>query len=138
MERQYKLLIVDDDTEFLNLYSRFFSDRNFIVDTAKDGEEGLAKVRDHDFDVAIIDIQLSKKDGLELARHIQLEGIDTSVIIVTGYGSREEAIKAVNYGVEAWFDKANVNMNELVDKTRQLAQVIPPAEMRRILSVIPD
>lgn len=134
MERQYKILMVDDEQEFLEVYSQQFTRRGFIVETATDGLAGLEKLRQDEFDVAIIDILMPKMNGVELAGHIQAEEIDTSVIIMTGHGERDEAVTAINYGVEAWFDKQSINASTLVQRVRELAQVIPPEEMRRILS----
>lgn len=134
MERQYKILMVDDEQEFLEVYSQQFTRRGFIVDTAADGLAGLEKLRQDEFDVAIIDILMPKMNGIELVGRIQAEEIDTSVIIMTGHGERDEAVSAINYGVEAWFDKQSIDASTLVQRVRELAQVIPPEEMRRILS----
>lgn len=126
--------MVDDEQEFLEVYSQQFTRRGFIVDTAADGLAGLEKLRQDEFDVAIIDILMPKMNGIELVGRIQAEEIDTSVIIMTGHGERDEAVSAINYGVEAWFDKQSIDASTLVQRVRELAQVIPPEEMRRILS----
>lgn len=138
MERPIKLLIVDDESQIRETYGEFFAKRRFDVDVASDGEEGLRKLREAVFDVAIVDIRMPKMDGGELTRHVAEEGIDTSLIILTGHGEKEDAIKAINLGVEAWFEKATVNMDELLQRVSELAEVIPLDEVRRILSAIPE
>jgi DNA-binding response OmpR family regulator len=138
MERPIKLLIVDDESQIRETYGEFFAKRGFDVDVASDGEEGLSRLREDVFDVAIVDIRMPKMDGGELARHVSEEGIDTSLIILTGHGEKEDAIKAINLGVEAWFEKAAINMDELLQRVSELAEVIPLDEVRRILSAIPE
>ena len=138
MERQIRLLIVDDESQIRETYSDYFSRRGFDVETAADGEKGLHKLREGAFDVAIMDIRMPTMDGIALARHAVEEGIDTSLIVLTGHGGKEEAIQAINLGVDAWFEKTTVKMETLQKKVTELAQVIPLDEVRRILSAIPD
>jgi len=57
MERQYKLLIVDNDNNILTTYRDSFTKLGFIVNTAQDGKEGLDKLRIDEFDIAIVEIQ---------------------------------------------------------------------------------
>jgi len=138
MERKIKLLIVDDESQIRATYGEFFEKRGFDVELASDGQEGLSKLRQGEFDVAIVDIRMPKMDGGKLAERVVEEGIDTSLIILTGYGEKEDAIRAVNLGVGGWFEKATVKMDDLLHKVDELAQVIPLDEVRRILSAIPE
>jgi len=138
MERNYKIIIIDDEKGILSTYKEYFDKRGFIVDTACDGSEGFEKLSEGEFDVAIIDIKMPKMDGIELTGKIREKGIDTSLIILTGHGGEEEAINAVNLGVDAWFGKAEIEMNKLLDKVKELSEGVPLDEIRRLLSVIPD
>ena len=139
MNRQLKLLIVDDENQILATYKSFFDKRGFLVETATNGEEGLAKLRGGEFDVAIVDILMPKMDGLTLVEKVSQEGIDTSIIILTGHGEKEHAVKAINLGiVEAWFEKATIRMNDLFEKVKSVGEVIPIDEVRRILSKLPE
>ncbi|MDM8529629.1 response regulator [Anaerolineales bacterium HSG25] len=138
MEQIYNVLIVDDELGFLEKYSDILRRRGFEVQTAQNGLDGLEKLRQDQFDVAILDIRMPKMDGIEIARLIQVEDIDTGVIVVTGHGERNEAVKALNYGVDAWFDKSRLDMGQFVDKVRQVAEVMSPEEIHHILSAIPE
>ena len=88
MEKQYKLLIVDDETGILDVYRQYFVKREFIVDIAHNGLEGLKKLNANEYDVAIIDIRMPKMDGITLAQKVRETGIDTSIIILTGHGDK--------------------------------------------------
>jgi DNA-binding response OmpR family regulator len=135
MESQYKLLIIDDDEETRNIYREFFTDEGFFVDTAADGIEGLEKLLHNEFDVAIVDIKMPKMDGIEMIRQaLTNDRVGASMIILTGHGDREEAVQAVNIGVEAWFDKLNLNMAQLLKRVNELAEVIPIETVRQVLT----
>jgi DNA-binding response OmpR family regulator len=138
MERKIKLLIVDDESGIRATFGEFFEKRGFDVELASDGDQGLDKLREGEFDVAIVDIRMPGMGGSELARHVVEEGIDTSLIILTGHGEKEDAIQAINLGVGGWFEKTTVKMDDLLQKVNELAQVIPLDEVRRILSTIPE
>lgn len=136
MEEQItRLLIVDDEQEIRNTYSEYFQKRGIDVATASSGEEGLQILRNEVFDVAIVDISMpGGMSGIELARYVDEEGIDTSLIILTGHGDKDDAIAAINVGVEGWFEKSSVKMKDLERAVYEAAQVIPLDEVRRILS----
>lgn len=138
MERQYKLLIVDDESGIRDEYSGFFEDRGFIVETAKDGQDGLESLRKGEFDVAIVDIKMPRLDGLKMIKQAKAEGIETSMIIITGHGERHDAIQAIKAGVEDWFDKSEVVLDTLKERVIQAAQILSLDEIQQILSGIPD
>ncbi len=137
MERRYKILLVDDEPDILSTYTEYFEKRNFLVDTACDGVEGFEKLSQGEFDVAIIDILMPKITGIEMLRRARQAGFDTSMIILTGHGGEEEAIEAINIGVDAWFSKSSVKPSELLAKVTELAEGMPLDEIRQILSAIP-
>lgn len=138
MERTIKLLIVDDESQIRETYGEFFTKRGLAVELAADGEEGLRKLREGEFDVALVDIRMPKLDGIELARHVIEEGIDTSLIVLTAHGDKEDAIRALNLGVDGWFEKATIHMDDLLQRVNELAEVIPLQEVQQILSAIPE
>ena len=138
MDRQYKLLIVDDENVSLEIYSDYFKKRGYIVAVAENGIEGLDKLRQDEFDAAIVDIQMPKMNGIEMIKRMREEGIDTDTIILTGHGDREDAITALNLGVSAWFEKSSIDMNKLRQRVEEICEIMPLEEVRQILSAIPD
>ncbi|MCS6836992.1 MAG: response regulator [Anaerolineae bacterium] len=136
-QRRYTLLVVDDEQQMRSTLESYFSKRNFLVQTAQDGEEAWQKVQAQEFDVAIVDIRMPRLDGIELAQRIRKDGYDTSIIIITGHGDRDEAIKALNIGVDRWVDKSSLDMGELHEIAVQLAEGVSLDQVKRILSVLP-
>ena len=138
IERQYSLLIVDDETEICNTYRDYFVKRGFQVETALNGQEGLEKLRTGEFDVAIVDLLMPKMKGLDMIRQAREEGINTDIIILTGHGERDEAVESINLEVNGWFDKSGIEMPKLLKKVKELSEGIPIYQIRQILSAIPE
>ena len=67
----FKILIVEDDAKTADFVERAFRQDGFATVVARDGEEALDRVRVGDFDVAVVDILLPKRDGLSLIREIR-------------------------------------------------------------------
>jgi DNA-binding response OmpR family regulator len=140
MERQYKLLIVDDENDILTTYRKTFTNQGFIVETAQDGEEGLKKLRTDEFDIAIVDIKIPKIGGIEVARHADEEGINTDLIMVSdvGEGTRSDVIAAIKAHVCDWFDKSGTEISDLLKRVKELAMGVSPEDIKRIVSLIPE
>jgi DNA-binding response OmpR family regulator len=127
MAHRYTLLLVDDEQDFLDEIKSYFEKREFTVTTALSGEDGLAKLRQQVFDVALIDLCMPQMSGLELIQKINDELIPVSIAIITGHGGETEAVAALNMGgiVHAWFTKGSYDMAELYQRVKSLAQVVP-------------
>lgn len=138
IERQYSLLIVDDETDICETYRDYFLKRGFQVEIAKDGQEGLEKLRTGEFDVAIVDLLMPKMKGLDMIRQAREEGINTDIIVLTAHGERNEAVESINLEVNGWFDKPGIEMPKLLKKVKELSAGIPLYQIRQILSAIPE
>jgi DNA-binding response OmpR family regulator len=137
MERQYKLLLIDKDDNFRTTCRDYFAQHGFLVDTAGDGEEGLKKLQTDEADVTLMDLRLPKLDGLDLARYVNEEGINTEVIILTADGDRTDAVAAIKAHVCDWFDKGGLEMSKLLTRVGEVSGMIPPEKIRKLLSLMP-
>ncbi|MCP4699931.1 MAG: response regulator [Gammaproteobacteria bacterium] len=137
MENQYRVLIVDDEDAILQPYQEFFTEYGFDVEIAQNGREGLEKLRDGEFDVAIVDIKMPVMNGMEMIRCARAEDIDTDMILLTGHGGEKEAVEALNLGAAHWIYKHAVDMSKLKDKVIELTEG-SLEEVRRLLSSIPE
>jgi two-component system response regulator ResD len=66
-----KLLVVDDEELIRNVIKEYATVEGYLVDDAKDGDEAIDKVYDHDYDVVIMDIMMPNTDGFEAAKEIK-------------------------------------------------------------------
>jgi CheY-like chemotaxis protein/sugar-specific transcriptional regulator TrmB len=104
-QRSYRVLIIDDDTEILRVFSKILQLEGFITETAANGQEALTKAKGSFFDVFLIDIRLPDMEGTEILGELQKSDPTSVKIMVSGQPSTENAIKALNSGANAFFTK---------------------------------
>jgi len=80
----FSILVVDDDDDVRAVLTRYLKRRGYIVDSAADGEEALAAVREHDPDLMLLDIYLPKMSGLDVLYAMQGERLHTRTIALSG------------------------------------------------------
>ena len=98
------ILIIDDDEKIRDLLKQYLKNNNFFVSTAinaSDAEEKLTIIK---FDLAIIDIMMPGKDGLQLTKEIR-EKIDLPIILLTAKGEPEDRVRGLELGAEDYLPK---------------------------------
>jgi DNA-binding response OmpR family regulator len=115
------ILIVDDDREFLKSLSEILESQGFDVDVAETGKEAIEKSKDHYYNLALLDVRLPDMDGTDLLGLIDGHLPKTVKIIVTGYPSVENAVKALNLAADAYVTKP-ASPRELVKTIKQKLQ----------------
>jgi DNA-binding NtrC family response regulator len=94
-----RLLLVDDEMDFLESASKALSRRGFAVETAADGETALEILDERSFDIAVIDIKMPGIDGIELFHKIKHRMPNLPVVILTGHGTVQQAFETSKDGV---------------------------------------
>jgi DNA-binding NtrC family response regulator len=117
---KYKLLVIDDEQEILDSFQNYFGKRQFEVETANNGTEGLNKLLTGKFDAAIVDLRMPGLDGMQVIEQAMEYQVPTSFIVLTGHGELPDAIKAINHDVEGWFAKGNLDMKDIYQRTLAL------------------
>ena len=97
--------IVDDEQQILDILSGLISDLNFAVKTFKSAKELLAEVEDDAPDVILSDIKMPEMSGDQLIKEIRNKDIDTPVIFISGYISKEVMLEALSYGAYGFIEK---------------------------------
>lgn len=92
------LLLVDDDKLILESMGDWLREQGFQLDAVSTYQAALAASAKRSHDIALVDIQLADGDGFDLLAHLKRTRPETSVILITGYGSVETAIEAVRAG----------------------------------------
>ena len=92
-----KLLLVDDEEGIRKVLGIALTDAGYRVFSAKNGEEALKIFRKENPPIVLTDIKMPGMDGVELLQKIKLENPDTEVIMITGHGDMELAIKSLKY-----------------------------------------
>ena len=105
MGRQYKILLVDDETDLLRLWRLRLESKNYKVAVAASGEEALATFSAFKPDVVLTDLRMPGIDGLALFEAIRNLNKSVPVIIITAHGSIPEAVEATRQGVFSFLTK---------------------------------
>ena len=105
MDRSLNILLVDDEEVVHQTIAGYLVDLGHQVDQAYDGLEALKSIKNHDYDIAIVDIRMPGIDGLSLLARIQETHPDISVVIVTGHGNMETVIQALRLGAVDFLEK---------------------------------
>ena len=93
-----RLLIVDDEEQFVEALSERLSMRGYEVTTSLTGEVAIEKITNYNFDVVILDVRLPGIDGTEVLRKIKNLKPLAEVIMLTGHGTVEMAIEGMKLG----------------------------------------
>jgi DNA-binding response OmpR family regulator len=112
-----KLLVVEDEPRMLELLRQGLSEEGHTVACAVDGSAGLQMVRDHDFDVVILDVMMSKMDGYELAKRMRAENNSTPVLMLTAKDSVPDIVNGLDVGADDYMTKP-FSFNELLLRLR--------------------
>jgi CheY-like chemotaxis protein len=100
-----RILVVDDDPVVAKSINRVLTAKGFAVINAQSGEEALKKLKNETYDVVFTDIKMPGLSGIEVAERIKASQPWLPVVIVTGYGSRENQARADAVGVSDFLNK---------------------------------
>ena len=100
-----RILIVDDEDDLRKLLDHVVSTAGYQVVTASDGEEAIAQLSQSDFDVALLDIQMPNKTGIDVLKYIQQNAKPTRPIVLTGYADLKNAMEAKEFGAVDFISK---------------------------------
>ena len=103
--QQRTLLTIEDDTIVRKAIAAYLRGHNYNVLEASDGEEGVALYRKAKPDIVLTDLRLPKVDGMEILSTIHSDASDTPVIVVSGMGTLDDAIKALKLGAVDYVTK---------------------------------
>jgi len=92
------ILVIDDDESICKFLNAFFEEKGYVVEIARNGEEGLKKFIQSDPFVVLLDQILPDTRGIDLLRKMKEYNPETNVIIITGYGEIRDAVRAMEIG----------------------------------------
>jgi len=100
-----KILVIDDEAGIRSSLKGILEDEGFDVQTAEKGEDGLSMVKRHNFDLILLDIWLPKMNGIELLKEIKKHEENVQIIMISGHGTIETAVKATKLGAYDFLEK---------------------------------
>jgi DNA-binding NtrC family response regulator len=99
------LLFVDDDAAFRHVMAGELARLGFAVETAASGEEAVARLREREPDVVLLDLQLPGMSGLDVLKVIREQHAGVEVVMLTGHGSIDSAIESIRVGAFDYVSK---------------------------------
>ena len=154
-----RILIVDDERAFAKMLRAMLENEGYVVETCHDGEAALDLLARERFDLVLSDIKMPKIGGLELLRALEENGVDTTVVVMSAYGSVDTAIEAMKLGAYDYVSKPfkkdeviltikkleereqlkqeNANLREQVRKEYSFSNIIAKSEsMMKLFRII--
>jgi len=105
LEVHPRFLLVDDEKEYIQTLSDRLQTRDLNSAVAYDGEEALSHIEKNEPDVMVLDLKMPGVDGMEVLRKVKKERPHVEVIILTGHGSEQDKISAMELGAFAYLEK---------------------------------
>ena len=118
MDKNIKILVVDDDQSIRTTMKVILEDEGYIVDLAATGSEAIQKTEKTAYNLALLDIRLPDMEGVELLKLMKENVPRTRKIMVTGYPSMQNAITALNKNADAYLVKP-VNVEKLLRTVKE-------------------
>jgi two-component system, response regulator RegA len=113
-----KVLLVDDEQDFLDSLAERMRARGMDVSTATSAEEAIRKAEAESYDAIILDLMMPEMDGIEILKAIKQKRPDVGVILLTGYATLDKGIQAMKLGAMDFVEKP-ADLKILSEKIKQ-------------------
>ncbi len=113
-----RVLLVDDEKEFVRALAKRLGARGLKVEIAGDGESAVEKVKTSDFDVIVLDLAMPGIDGLETLKRLREVNPDLQIVLLTGHGSIKSGVEAMKEGAVDFLEKP-AEFSELLTKIQE-------------------
>lgn len=124
-----KILIVEDQNELRGLVRKFLEKNGYVVDEAQDGEEGLQMSLVNEYDCILLDLNLPKLEGMQIAKRLKKEKIGVPVVMLTARSQIYDKLEGFENGADDYITKP-FDMKELLARIKVV--------LRRGKSVVKD
>ncbi|MDY6972812.1 MAG: response regulator [Thermodesulfobacteriota bacterium] len=135
-----RVLIVDDEEEFVQALSERLTMRDYDVTTSLRGEDAVEKVRDYNFDVVVLDVSMPGMNGVETLREVKKLKPLTEVIMLTGHATVDSAIDGMKLGALDYLikpcetEELITKINKAHDRKAEHEERIRDAKVKDIIS----
>jgi two-component system, NtrC family, nitrogen regulation response regulator NtrX len=122
------ILIIDDEKSIRKTLTEILSYEGYKIDEASDGEDGLKKFKEKNYDLVLCDIKMPKLDGIEFLEKAREINDEVPIIIISGHGNIETAVEAVKKGAYDYISKPPdlnrmlITLRNAMDKTTLVAE----------------
>ena len=114
-----RILVIDDDRAFRLSTAAILQGDGHETDVAANGEEGVQKLRDRRFDLLLLDLRMPGINGLALLEALRVWGHDIPILMISGFGTVDTAVRALHTGADDFLTKP-VEPDVLVARVQEL------------------
>ena len=132
-----KVLLVDDEKEFIETLAMRLETRGLRTVCAESGETALEKASKQSFDAILLDLAMPGMDGIETLKGLRKLNKDSQIILLTGQATIKKATEAMRFGALDLLEKP-VDINELVEKIEEAAINKTLLDEKRITKEVAD
>jgi two-component system, NtrC family, response regulator HydG len=148
LQKHINILVVDDEPLVRRSLSEFLTLEGYTVSSASNGREALNMLKDYLADIVISDMKMPELDGIHLLGELKQNFPATSVIMITGYGSIENAVEAIKQGAFDYITKPIIDneirvvlerlvkQKELLDENIKLKEQLSATTRERFFNII--
>jgi len=125
-----KVLLVDDEEEFVETLAERMRTRGMKVSTTNSGADALQLVDDESFDVVVLDLKMPGIDGIEALKRIKRRRPDIQVVLLTGHATIEKGVEAIKEGALEFLEKPIdlSSLTEAIHKAKATKMVLVEKE----------
>ena len=117
-----RILIIDDEVEIRESLETLLQLEGYTVVIAASGHDGMAQIGERNFDVVLLDLALPDKNGMDVLSEIRMLHPQQAVIMITAYGTVENAVRAMQFGATNFIQKPWDNEKLLADVRAAIAR----------------
>jgi len=119
-----KILLVDDEKDFIESLAERLQLRDFDVTTALNGNDAINLVQESDYDIIVLDVKMPGKDGIETLKEIKNIKQISQIIMLTGHATVESAIQGMKLGAYDYIMKPTVteDLIALINKAYKIVE----------------
>lgn len=117
-----RVLVLEDDENLRELLCETLEDEGYVACGAANGAAAVQQVTREAFDVMIVDVRMEGMSGLETFAHVRQQGVELACLVITGYATEEDSIRAIRLGVGDYLRKP-FEINELLQRLARVAAV---------------
>ncbi len=121
-ESQRKVvLLIEDEIDLVDLYTEILNEAGYDVLPAYDGEDGIYKAKNDQWDLLLLDIMLPEKDGMAVLEEIQKEEVGKKgpIVLLTNLNSEDLIERAYKLGADDYLIKSEISLEDITKKVKQ-------------------
>lgn len=121
-----RILLAEDEVSMSKALTAILTKNNYSVDAVFDGEEAVSYILSGDYDCAVLDVMMPKKDGFEVLREIRSKGLTLPVMMLTAKSQIDDKVEGLDLGANDYLTKP-FDSKELLARIRAITRTVTPA-----------